>query len=88
MLEAVIANRLAYLTDVHRLFPSRHTGGRKLASTEHTIHFLLQRIHQAWAQGKVASLLLLDVSGAYDNVSRERLLHNLRKHRINQKIVY
>jgi len=86
-LEAVIANRLAYLADVHHLLPSRHTGGRKLASTEHAMHFLIQRIYQAWSEGKVASLLLLDVSGAYDNVSRERLLHNLRKRRVDQKIV-
>ena len=86
-LEAVIANRLAYLADVHGLLPSRHTGGRKLASTEHAIHFLLQRIHQAWSEGKVASLLLLDVSGAYDNVSHERLLHNLQKRRVSHKIV-
>ena len=44
-LEAVIANRLAYLADVYHLLPSRHTGGRKLASTEHAVHILLQRIH-------------------------------------------
>uniref|UniRef100_A0A1L7UN13 Reverse transcriptase n=1 Tax=Fusarium mangiferae TaxID=192010 RepID=A0A1L7UN13_FUSMA len=86
-MEAIIANRLAYLADVHELLPSRHTGGRKLTSTEHAMHFLLQRIHEAWAEGKVASLLLLDVSGAYDNVSRERLLHNLRKRRVCQNIV-
>ncbi|KAK9445095.1 hypothetical protein VB005_01558 [Metarhizium brunneum] len=87
VMEAIMANRLAYLADVHHLLPSRHTGGRKLASTEHAIHFLLQRIHQAWSEGKVASLLLLDVSGAYDNVSHERLLHNLRKRRVSEKIV-
>lgn len=85
-LEAVVANRLSYLADSHNLLPTRHTGGRKLASTEHAIHFLLQRIHQAWSEDKVASLLLLDVSGAYDNVSRERLLHNLRKRRICAQI--
>ncbi|KAF3352307.1 hypothetical protein VdG1_09169 [Verticillium dahliae VDG1] len=86
-LEAVMANRLAYLADTYGLLPSRHTGGRKLASTEHAMHFLLQRIHRAWAEGKVASLLLLDVSGAYDNVCKERLLHNLRKRRVSQRIV-
>lgn len=74
VLEAVIANRLTYLADTYQLLPSRHTGGRKLASTDHAIHLLLQRIHKAWADGKVASLLLLDVSGAFDNVSRQRLL--------------
>ena len=86
-LEAIIANRLAYLADTYHLLPSRHTGGRKLASTDHAIHLLLQRIHEAWADGKVASLLLLDVSGAFDNVSRERLLHNLRKRRVNQTLI-
>jgi ribonuclease HI len=86
-MEAIMADRLTYLADTYGLLPRRHTGGRKLASTEHAMHFLLQRIHQAWAEGKVASLLLLDVSGAYDNVSRERLLHNLRKRRICPRII-
>lgn len=35
----------------------------------------------------MASLLLLDVSGAFDNVSHARLLHNLRKRRIDERIV-
>ncbi|OAQ57795.2 reverse transcriptase [Pochonia chlamydosporia 170] len=87
VMEAIMANRLAYLADVYQLLPSRHTGGRKLASTEHAIHFLLQRIYQAWSENKVASLLLLDVSAAYDNVSHERLIHNLRKRRVSEKIV-
>jgi hypothetical protein len=86
-LEAIIANRLTYLANTYHLLPSRHTGGCKLASTDHAIHLLLQRIHEAWADGKVASLLLLDVSGAFDNVSRQRLLHNLRKRQINQTLV-
>jgi ribonuclease HI len=86
-LEAIVANRLTYLADTYHLLPRRHTGGRKLASTDHAIHLLLQRIHEAWADRKVASLLLLDVSGAFDNVSRQRLLHNLRKRRVNQTLV-
>jgi hypothetical protein len=34
----------------------------------------------------VASLLLLDVLGAFDHVSHQRLLHNLRKRRIDKKM--
>ena len=86
-LESIVASRLTYLADSHQLLPSRHTGGRKLASTDHALHLLSQRIYQAWGDGKVASLLLLDVSGAFDNVSRPRLLHNLRKRRINTTLV-
>jgi ribonuclease HI len=51
------------------------------------MHLLLQRIYQAWSEDKVATLLLLDVSGAYDNVSPERLLHNLRKRSIDRRII-
>lgn len=43
-LEAIVANRLTYLADVYHLLPSRHTGCRKLASTGHAIHLLLQHI--------------------------------------------
>ena len=86
-LEAIVANRLAYLADTYHLLPKQHTGGRKLVSTDHAIHLLLQRIHGAWSEGKMASLLLLDVSGAFDNVSRPRLLYNLRKRRVNHALV-
>lgn len=35
----------------------------------------------------MASLLLLDVSGAFDHVSHVRLLHNVRKRKVDQKTV-
>jgi hypothetical protein len=75
------------MADVHKLLPSHHTRGRKLASTKHAMHFLLQRIHQAWSEDKVATLLLLDVLGAYNNMSLEQLIHNLRKHQVSEKII-
>jgi hypothetical protein len=31
--------------------------------------------------------LLLDVSGAFDNVSHQRLLHNLRKRKVDENTV-
>ena len=52
-------------------------------SAEQAIHLLLEKIYSAWqliaVEPKVASLLLLDVTGAFNFVSHERLLHNLRK---------
>ena len=48
---------------------------------------LLQRIYNTYAEGKVASLFLLDVSRVYDNVSWLRLFRDLRKRRINQIFV-
>ncbi len=46
------------------------------------MHALLKRIHQACNRDEVVTALFLDVTGAFDNVSHLRLLHNLRKRRI------
>lgn len=89
VMDAIIATRLSYLAETYQLLPATHMGGRKLRSTEHALHYIMDRIYAAWneGQGKVASLLLLDVSGAFDNISHRRLLHNLRKMRVDEKTV-
>jgi ribonuclease HI len=89
IMDAVIARRLSYLVEEFQLIPDMHMGGRKLRSTEHALQTVIQRIYDAWNRGKgqVASLLLLDVSGAFDNVSHQRLLHNLRKRRVDESVV-
>lgn len=89
IMDAIISQRLNYLVETYQLLPPTHMGGRKKRSTEHALHAVTERIYQAWNQKKthVASLLLLDVSGAFDNVSHARLLHNLRKRRIDEKTV-
>lgn len=80
-MDAVIARRISFAVEMHGLLPGEHMGGRKGRSTEHVTHVLLERIYTAWyvSGTDVASLLLLDVSGAFDNVSHPRLIHNLRK---------
>jgi hypothetical protein len=89
IMDSIIAKRLNFLAETFKLLPETHMGGRKLRSTENAIHHILDKIYEAWntGRGKVASLLLLDVSGAFDNVSHKRLLHNLRKRRVDEKIV-
>jgi hypothetical protein len=59
-------------------------------STEHALHTVTAKIYDRWNQGtsgQVASLLLLDVSGAFDNVSHKRQLHNLWKRKVDEKTV-
>lgn len=89
VMDAVIARRLSYLVEEFHVIPRLHIGGRKLRSVEHALHTVVERVYEAWntGQGQVLSLLLLDVSGAFDNVSHVRLLHNLRKRRVDERIV-
>jgi ribonuclease HI len=83
VLEGIIAARLSELAESLNLLPDNHYGGRRGRSTEMAIHAMLETIYAAWERGQVASLLLMDVTGAYDHVSHARLAHNLRKRRIN-----
>jgi hypothetical protein len=89
IMDAVMARQLSYLAETHHVLPPTHMGGRKMRSTEHALHAVTYKIYETWTQanGQVASLLLLDVSEAFDNVSHTRLLHDLRKRRVDEKIV-
>ncbi|KAJ3552122.1 hypothetical protein NPX13_g11188 [Xylaria arbuscula] len=89
VMDAIIAKRISYMAETYQLLPDTHIGGRRLRSTEQALHIIIEKIYKAWntGKGKVASLLLLDVSGAFDNVSHQRLLHNLRKRRLDEKVV-
>lgn len=82
-LESIVARRISYAVESEALLPRTYLGGRRGISTDHAIHIIIDRIKTAWGKGKaVVSLLMLDVSGAYDNVSHARLLHNLKKRRL------
>lgn len=86
-LESAIASRLSYLAETHRLLPPNHFGGRRGYGTDAALHTVVEIIHSVWKQGKVVFILYLDISGAFDNVSYSRLMHNLRKRGIPMEIV-
>ncbi|KAJ5638941.1 hypothetical protein N7528_001331 [Penicillium herquei] len=79
LLEAVVATRISYAVEEHSLLPKTHLGGRKGISVDHAMQLILSEVREAWGMEKKVSMLLLDVSGAYDNVSHTRLLHNMRR---------
>ena len=82
-LKSVIARRMSWMVETYQLLPKTLLGGRKGVSTEHAVHTLMGVIQGTWnSNTPVTSLLMLDVSGAFDNMSHQRLLHNLRKRRI------
>lgn len=83
VMESIIATRLSFTAEAHNLLPRSHFGGRKGTPPEHALHFIMKRILSAWVARKVATMLLLDVTRAFDNVSHPRLFHNLRKRRID-----
>jgi hypothetical protein len=88
VLECVIAQQILSLSEEHSLLPAQHMWARPGRSIDTALDFLVQQIHATW-QNKdgVATLLLLNMTGAFDRVIPARLLHNMRDGKIPQWIV-
>ena len=82
VLTAMVAEDISRLVEKHQLLPQTHFGGRPGRSTTDALHYLVQRVKETWRKGKVASVLFLDVEGAFPNAVTARLLHNLKRRRI------
>ncbi|KAF8760889.1 Reverse transcriptase (RNA-dependent DNA polymerase) [Rhizoctonia solani] len=78
-LEKIIAARILFKVGKHNLLPYTQFGGRDNLSCVNAGLSLSHDIHAAWAQGKFASLLTLDISGYFNNVNHARLSFTLRR---------
>jgi reverse transcriptase-like protein len=79
VMEAVTARCLQDIAENHGLLPNTQMGARREHSTETAIDMLLSQIRTTWASGGVATLLSMDMTGAYDHVIKDRLTHILRE---------
>ena len=70
-LERIIATKLATLAELYELLPQYQMGARRQRGTLTTLELLTEQIHIVWNSGNqhVASLLSLDIAGAFDNAS-------------------
>lgn len=80
LMEKLVAERIADAAEAHDLLPWNQMGARKQRSTLTALELLTSCVNTAWKakSGCVVSMLSLDLGGAFDNVSHERLLHIMR----------
>ncbi len=80
LIEKIVAQRMADAAEKHAILPWNQMGARKQRSTISAIDALNTSVKTAWRArpGCVVSMLSLDLGGAFDNVSHERLLWILR----------
>ncbi len=88
-LKSIIVKRINNLAETHKLLFETQMSERRKKTCETTLKFLMKQIHIVWNmnKNKMTTLLSLNVIDAYDHVSRERLIHNLRKRRISNWII-
>ena len=77
-IETVIGTRLAKAAEEQHLLPEGQMGNRKNRNTELAIRMVTEAVYTAWKRHAVASLLQLDIKGAFDIVNYIRLLDTMR----------
>ena len=84
LMESIMGKKISYLAEIHQLLPETQMGARWGKSTKTALELLTEQVHTVWKQGnnKVATLLSMDVAGAFDTVSHQRLIHNLQRRKI------
>lgn len=89
VLETIMAKKLSDLAEEHSLLPTTQYGARRSKNTETALEHLVELTHTAWGcnGAYVATILSLDVEGAFDNVNSKRLLHNLEAKGIPEYII-
>ncbi|PIL37604.1 hypothetical protein GSI_01298 [Ganoderma sinense ZZ0214-1] len=78
ILSRCVADVLVYQAETHSLLADYQFGGRAGRTTTDSIHLVTKTVKDAWRQGKVASVLFLDIKSAFPAATPERLFHNMR----------
>ena len=78
LFSALMADELSFFCESKEALPPTQFGGRPARTTSDSMLLLTNRIKDAWRSKKVASVLFLDVQGAFPNVVKEVLIHIMR----------
>ena len=87
LLSAIVTDKASYLLESHGLLPSMHFSSCPGRSTTDSLHLLETMVKHIWRQGKVASVLFLDIKGAFPNVVTDCLIHNMKTRQLPTVIV-
>jgi hypothetical protein len=87
--ESIIARKISTFAKIHEMLFATQMKERRKRICETTLKFFIEQIHTIWSmnRNKMITLLSMNVENAYDHVSRERLMHNLRKREISNWIM-
>lgn len=78
-LERLIARRLAWASIHYGVLHPQQAGALPKRSAVDLVAALLHDIEEAFARGQVATLVTMDIQGAFDTVLRNRLILRLRE---------
>lgn len=66
--ESILIKKISAITKIYHLLSDIHFGERRNISIKHVIYFLVEKIYIAWDREKEVFALILDITGAFDNL--------------------
>jgi Reverse transcriptase (RNA-dependent DNA polymerase) len=87
VVESVTARALQEIAEKYELLPEMQMGARRNRLTQTALDLLVSQIHTIWEAGGVASLLSIDMSGAFDHVVKRKLISILRRKGIPRPLI-
>jgi hypothetical protein len=87
--EFIIARKISTFAEIHEMLFATQMKEQRKKICETTLKFFIEQIYTIWnmSRNKMITLLNMNVANAYDHVSRERLMHYLRKREISNWIM-
>jgi len=73
--------------ECHNLLSNTHFGGQPGHITTDSLHPLEVTVKNTWQNRKVTLILFLDIKEAFPNAVKDHLIHNMRKCRLQHKII-
>ena len=87
IMKFILIRRINYLAKMYNLLSRTHFDAKKNTFTKHALHYMMKHIHSTWNKKKIIVIMLLNVMKAFDNIARQKLLHNLRMKRLDEKLM-
>jgi len=74
VVEKVAAEAISRYCEAKGILHSSQMGSRKQRSAIDAVACLIQEVHEAWGEKRLAGTLLMDVKGAFPNTNPSRLI--------------
>ena len=89
MLKSIVFERIRYVVETLKTFLNIQMSARRQRLMNTILQLITEKIHTIWNEQKkrMTSFFSLNVNNAFDNVSHLRLLHNMRKKKISDKLL-
>lgn len=67
--ELILTKKISAISKIYYLLSNTHFKERKNISMEHAVHFLIKKTYATWDLEEKVSILMLDITRDFDNIS-------------------